>query len=349
MSKHVSLLVAGLLVACMALPAGADPNPDYGYQVKFRQAPMIATPIGDVTGQTRVYYGHNELSTLGQAQQTAPFQGIAMADDFADKRVFADGRPQPVVHLKWWGSYINWSEQPERVPLFLVAWESDVPDPDPDDPATFSHPGEFLQGEVLQRAPAGAAYPGPGSFTEALVPGSNPSEPAYEYNAELACPFPEEPDTVYWLKIAALVPYHEPGTIVAPQWGWHNRDYTVPNAGASTAPAVAPGEHVDGVLPDGQTIWHFQDDAVSAATDLLLNLNATDPCGVVETVLQTDYRPHNYLDDLDGPGPTAGTDWEGIGEHSKDLAFELYTVPEPATLSLLGLGALAVLRRRRTD
>ena len=348
MHKSLALFATGLVVLSLTAFAWADPDPDLGYRVKFSQQPMLATPIGDAAGVTNTYVGHNEFSTLRQIDDVSPvFQGVAMADDFADKQVFADGRPQPVVHLKWWGSYLNESEQPERVRRFLIAWETDVPDPNPTDPATFSHPGQPLQGEVVSLAPAGTVYPAAGEFTAKLVGGSA-VEPVYEYNAELACPFPQKPDTVYWLKIAALLPFTEPGTVIEPLWGWHNRDYTVFDPFASVAPAVVPGEFADGLLPDGQTIWHFQDDAVSANTQLYLNPNATDPCDFVEELLQSNYEPQNYLDDIDGPGPSPTIPgFEGIGEHSKDLAFELYTVPEPATLLLLVGGGIAALAVRR--
>ena len=56
---------------------------------------------------------------------------------------------------------------------------------------------------------------------------------------------------------------------------------------------------------------------------------------------QAGYQPTRYLALADGP--------PGIGEFSKDLAFELYTiVPEPATCALLAIGLAGVsgLRRR---
>ena len=61
-----------------------------------------------------------------------------MADDFADKFT------TPVVHITWWGSYINDlvpSPQP-HVQKFLIAWETDVPQTPG---TTFSHPGSVIQ------------------------------------------------------------------------------------------------------------------------------------------------------------------------------------------------------------
>ncbi len=58
---------------------------------------------------------------------------------------------------------------------------------------------------------------------------------------------------------------------------------------------------------------------------------------------QAGYQPTRYLPLADGP--------PGIGEFSKDLAFELYSIPEPGTWGLLtsgvaGIGALRWRSRR---
>ena len=106
--------------------------------------------------------------------------------------------------------------------------------------------------------------PPPGTFSETFIRPPDPllGEALYKYNAELAIPFQQLPDTVYWLKIVALVDPQEDGFL---QWGWHNRDYSKFDPFASSPPAVVPGEHNEGPLPDGTDIWHFQDDAVSGS------------------------------------------------------------------------------------
>jgi len=335
------------LAACSLLPASlafGDPLPGRDV-LKFSQRPMDGTPIVDASGGTTLYWGHDELSTAysaGSSTQPRIYQGVFMADDFADK--FSS----PVVHVKWWGSYLNNFQSPEYpVDKFLISFESDIPQ-GPNNP--FSRPGEPLLNQIVRRVPIGGLTPGSGTYTEKLVsPGGPPlSEALYEYNAELHLgkEFFQKPDTVYWLKIVALVdlpagvPIDPPPTF-APRWGWHNRDYTIFDPLASTAPAVVPGEFLSGTIgggPVASPIWHFQDDAVTGR----IFVDTAGPMGEIMPVIdQSEYRPTHYEPLADGP--------EQIGQYSKDLAFELYTVPEPATCLLLVASAAAPMfvRQRR--
>jgi PEP-CTERM motif len=333
---HVLTLAAGC-AALFATSAQADPLP--GQILKFDQEPMIARPLAG-----HVFYGHDELSTAYGVNTTAgpptDYRGTFMADDFADKFT------TPVVHLTWWGSYIdnNNAAFPPQPPVqkFLIAFENDVPQP----PGSFSHPGSVIQYEVVT--------PGtltPGTFTETLERPADPvlGEALYRYNAQLALPFAQAPNTVYWLKIAALVDVPQP--VVVPiqpgttQWGWHNRDYTINDPQASVAPNVNPGEFVDGLVPGTNTpIWHFQDDAVSGTLDFNLNPPVGSP-----NITQIGMSPANYqFINSAGVGPIDGP--QGIELHSKDLAFRLYTtpnVPEPASCMLMAIGLAGVFATRR--
>src|SRR5262245_12077746 len=249
------------LVTLFVSGAAADPLPGRSV-LKFRQTPMDGTVINQ-----QKFWGHDELSTaystttiVGGAQIVSPYRGVFMADDFADK--FSS----PVVHVKWWGSYLNDFVLP-NIPVnkFLISFESDIPSTSAN---PFSRPGEPLLNQIVRRGPLA---PGSGTFTEKLVSGGGPplGEDLYEYNAELHLgkEFFQHPDTVYWLKIVALVDVpagividpSQPPTFL-PRWGWHNRDYTIFDPLASTAPAVVPGEHIDGFLPPvgGGSVWHFQ-------------------------------------------------------------------------------------------
>jgi hypothetical protein len=342
-------LIALILAACALLPvsiAFGDPLPGRDV-LKFRQRPMDGTPIVNDAGGTTLYWGHDELSTAySSAAATAPriYQGVFMADDFADK--FSS----PVVHVKWWGSYLNNFQTPEYpVDKFLISFESDIPQ-SPNNP--FSRPGEPLLNQIVRRVPAGGGLtPGSGTFTEKPIsPGGPPlSEALYEYNAELHLgkEFYQKPDTVYWLKIVALVDLPagvpiEPPPTFAPRWGWHNRDYTIFDPLASTAPAVVPGEFLSGTIgagPAAAPIWHFQDDAVTGR----IFVDTAGPMGQIMPVIdQSQYAPTHYQPLADGP--------EQIVQYSKDLAFELYTlVPEPASCLMLlaSTAAIALVSRRR--
>lgn len=335
MNARQQLLAILSLAASAAVAAGlaqADPLPGRDV-LKFTQQPMDFTPIG---GQ--LYFGHDEISTayapmVGPAPAGA-YRGRFMADDFADTL------STPVVHVKWWGSYLN-NFQSTAMPVnkFLIAFEADQPQ-GPNNP--FSHPIPPIFSQIVTLGPLS---PSSGTYSEKLISGGGPplNEDLYEYNAELAVPFPQKADTVYWLKIVALVdtlPGIDPTNPNAPvpRWGWHNRDYTQQNPHAS--PAVSPGEHLAGTIANSP-VYHFQDDAVEGLVNVF---TAIDPTGV-QIVQQVDqpissFMPTRYVNDVDGP--------PGIRGFSKDLAFELYSiVPEPAAGMLLvaGLFGAAMLRR----
>lgn len=352
MTKHLhnslTLAAAACAAAIFAVSAQADPLP--GQVPKFSQQPMVNTAI-----QGQIYFGHDELSTAyGVGNAASPptnYRGTFMADDFADK--FST----PVVHVTWWGSYMNATAAPQPpVQKFLIAFESDVPANTATN--TPSYPGCTTPGcnPVLQYdvVTLGALAPGSGTFTETLVRGPDPvlGEALYKYNAELHLghEFYQQPDTVYWLKIAALVDVPQPVLQPIPpgttQWGWHNRDYTINDPLASTSPAVNPGEFVDGTVPGTNLpIWHFQDDAVQG----ILDFSPNPPVGSFP-INQFNMNPTNYqFVNSAGVGPIDGP--PGIELHSKDLAFRLYTnIPEPAACVLLmgGVFGLAFARRRQS-
>lgn len=337
-AKHFrmfSIVAALLCLAVATVPAMADPLPGRDI-LKFQQLPMDGTKIPSPDGTVREYFGHDELSTAYSVTDAAGnvvgYNGVFMADDFADRF------DTPVVHVRWWGSYID-NQQPQPVDRFLISFESDIP-ADQNPVGNFSRPGDPLLNQIVRRGPLA---PGSGTFTEVPIsPGGPPlDERLYEYNAELHLgkEFFQKPDTVYWLKIVALVDA-EPNLppTARTRWGWHNRDYTIMDPLASVAPAVIPGEHVQGILPPDTRIWHFQDDAVTGR--VFIDTHSTSDGQIMPLIEQFEHRPTFYEANLDGP--------DLIGQFSKDLAFELYTVPEPMTTLLLAGGAmmLAAVRRR---
>jgi hypothetical protein len=199
----------------------------------------------------------------------------------------------------------------------------------------------MLLSQIVTKGPL---VPGSGTFTEAAVAGGSASTPVFVYNAELSLPFAEQPKTVYWLKIVALT------TNVDTQWGWHNRNYTVKDPLAVVPPDLLPGENQVGTIPDpsggvGTPIYHFQDDAVRGVG---ITVGTSTGNSFIEEDPNTAV-PVNYEDRIDGPSTVAGTDFPGIGQYSKDLAFTLYTIPEPGSLVLLTMGISALVIRRRRN
>jgi hypothetical protein len=322
MKSGKAFLLGFALVAFFITPLVADPLP--GESLLFTQRPMVETNFFGP-----VFYGHDETSTAVQLPVGAPFDvyaGTFMADDFALKS------GQAITHLKFWGGYLS-NPSGENVQKFFITFESDVPQ-SANEP--FSHPGTPLLSQIVT---AGPLAPASGTFQEKLIRprgGAPQQTPLYEYNVELETLFVAAPNTVYWLKVVALT---EPiaGGGGKFQWGWHNRDYTINDPLAPTPPAVTPGEFgVFSPIPEIPPIWHFQDDAVAGEvriTDLLF------PGPTRFDVSQTNMSPQHYLADWDGPSY--------IAQHSKDLAFELYGVPEPSAI-VLGFGAgIGLLMRRR--
>jgi hypothetical protein len=336
----------------------ADPLP--GEVLKFQQLPLTGgvpvvpfyagpflnlngLPIPTPTASTAPYPGHDELSTaFATTSNPSAFQGQFMADDFADNFT------TPVVHIRWWGSYLNGAQVPPPsgggVASFLISFETDVPAVS-GTTGSFSHPGTAILSQIvtLTTTPLKA---GSGNFTESLVPGATPNPtdgPLYQYNAELKLPYSEpinsplQPagDPVTWLKIVALAGPNQPSL----EWGWHNRDWSIPDPYALVPPTLVPGENIEGILPStGQNVWHFQDDAVQGAVVITPNsADPTDPKWVFQDVASE--KPTFYKEGVDGP--------TGISNFSKDLAFELYTVPEPSSIVLLSVGAAAIVALRR--
>jgi hypothetical protein len=191
----------------------------------------------------------------------------------------------------------------------------------------------------------GALSPQSGTFTEKMISLGGPplNETLYEYNAELSIPFPQQKDTVHWLKIVALVDHNPSINPLLPnspvtRWGWHNRDYTQQNPNAS--PAVVPGEQNQGNAAN--PIWHFQDDAVTGEVNVNTFIN-TAGVQQVQSVIQflPTFDDEHYVNNVDGPG--------GISQFSQDQAFELFTViPEPATCMLMVAGLAGIVASRRS-
>jgi hypothetical protein len=310
--KNTLLGIAGL-VGAAASPVFAQPLP--GEALKF-----IQYPLGDTaTNPNTIAPGHDELSTAVNNSTAGPvYSGTFAADDFSDNV------NSPVVDVQWWGSYLGSAAgNGNHVQDFLISFESDIPGNAA--AGTFSEPGSVILSQTVKAAPVNSAASG--TFTEALDPTAivGPDGPLYEYNAELATPFPEVADTIYWLKIVALT---NPSDGI--QWGWHNRDYTITDPLAAGPPSVVPGEQNIGSA--AFPVWHFQDDAVTGNIAYIPSQNL---------LREVTNNPLSYNNTTDGFPPGAVTP-------SEDLAFGLYyAVPEPVGLPVLAAGLFLLRRNRR--
>lgn len=279
---------------------------------KFQQL-----PLGDLaTNSASKFPGHDELSTAATNTTGIGVSGTFAADDFSDNVT------SPVVDVQWWGSYLNASAATNPISDFLISFETNVPAA----PGGFSQPGTSLSSQIVA---GGALSPGSGTFTETPVPSlPGPDGQLYQYNAELKVPFPEQAGVTYWLKIVALTGIGDPT-----QWGWHNRDYTIPDPYAA-----APGDSIVGNNILGQPAFHYLDDAVTGSVQYL---PAAPP---PQNLIETNMSPLDYSTNpsIDGFG-------NGVIAPSEDLAFSLYynNVPEPVALPILGMSMFLLRRNRR--
>jgi len=79
-----------------------------------------------------------------------------------------------------------------------------------------------------------------------------------------------------------------------------------------------------------------------------LGLGPTDPFSVVvNEISETEYRSNETIGNSVVPSPADGGGNAGFNNPLNFTSAPQFTVPEPSTLSLLALGAIAAIRRRR--
>jgi len=103
--------VVTALASCLGVSSGAHADPLPGEILSSSSCRSTTRLLGgDLSGARFAQHG---LSVC-QPEWNARLPGLFLADDFADK--FST----PVVHLKWWGSYIN---NPNNSPVnqFLIS------------------------------------------------------------------------------------------------------------------------------------------------------------------------------------------------------------------------------------
>ena len=190
--------------------AGSDgkckckPAPAYKDDIKWSQPPE-RNYLGCINGWDEVSIYYNEP---------------IIADDW----VCLDDRPIKDIH--WWGSFKGWTE-PNQVPpaempaAFHIGIWTDVPDPDPNDPNNFSHPGKL----IWERRCESFVW----SYAGCDVDPRNTSgiDACFQFDQLLSQDqwFHQETNepngTVYWLSIAAIYD----GNVPLHTWGWKTRPH----------------------------------------------------------------------------------------------------------------------------
>jgi hypothetical protein len=161
------------------------------------------------TETDNLYYGWNEISEYDGEQ--------IVADDW-----LCDN-DDPVTAIYWWGSYKGYNivHPPMLLPSsFHIAIWTDIPDPTPDDPNTFSHPNEVVWEIECFNFESGFAGWDYDPLTNCL-------ETCYffeQYLTEAEYFYqrtnPDGTPAIYWISIAAQYP---DGSIVDNPWGWKAR------------------------------------------------------------------------------------------------------------------------------
>jgi len=203
------------------------------------------------------FYGYSDMAFVITSEANEP---NLVADDWRClKRT-------PVTAVVWWGSYIDYGYEatgpfmplpipPERFKLTI--W-TDVPDPNLNDPNTYSHPGHEIWSFDANE------------YDEVLVgydkyPHGEPNEPVFRYSVRL----PQENwfhqldyNEVFWLSVQAIYDQNTPNYT----WGWTNHQH------------VFNDDAVSGRYDDANEVWLWEEleDQTGASEDMSFML-FTDP------------------------------------------------------------------------
>ncbi|MGB2807415.1 MAG: hypothetical protein WBC22_06730 [Sedimentisphaerales bacterium] len=196
---------------------------DKGIYKKWSQPPVVLDPNHDPP----MILGWDEHSTYWYEDATGAGHPLVVADDWACK----DNRPVTDIH--WWGSFHNWTQpKPPALPtVFHIGIWTNVP-VDPDDPDSFSHPGELVWENYCDNYVWNFAgydkdprnninFPGEPGFDE-------PVDACFQFTQLLSQDewFYQEPSDdpdnprIYWLSISPRW-----GSDDHPDWGWKTRPW----------------------------------------------------------------------------------------------------------------------------
>ena len=183
------------------------PTSNKGYYIKWSQPSVALDP-----NIPPLFDGWDELSDYDQKP--------ILADDWKCE----DDRPVTGVH--WWGSYLGWGESsPPSLPeAFHIGIWTNVPDPNVNNPATYSQPDEL----VWENSCDNYVWDVAGGHQDARTGEPNKLETIFQFTQLLSqdewfyqqpTGDPNDPQ-IYWLSIAPVWD-GEPEY----QWGWHNRPH----------------------------------------------------------------------------------------------------------------------------
>jgi len=116
------------------------------------------------------------FSWYAQQDDCGALYDVELADDF----LCGDGFP--ITAVEWWGGH-------DAADHYLIRFYSDIPDPDPPNPLTWSQPGDLLYEE------------GCWEFTAVYDEGLN----QYRFSQYLAVPFCQEFGVIYWFSVTGVV------------------------------------------------------------------------------------------------------------------------------------------------
>lgn len=199
---------------------------------------------------------YEDVESMAYASPTAtnvasltPRINRLVADDFKCSAV------DPITAAVWWGSYINYRyracdcpdmAKPIQPNSFILSIWTDVPDPDPTDPTSYSRPGQKVW-EYRAK-----------DFDEVLVgfdkhpEGSNLArarEPVFRYSVRLPRDkwfYQATGTNVYWFSVAAVYTDKDSANH---RWGWTNHPHSY-NDGAAI--------HVPWIDISGDVTWSWE-------------------------------------------------------------------------------------------
>jgi len=179
----------------------------------------------------------------GASAATTPylFDGVTALSALGLHPVAADDfqleAGQPVTGIHWWGAFANWTESylPPVQPLgFHIGIWTDVPDAQPTNPETSSHPGTLIWENYCtgwtwalagyQEAPQDAA------LGETCFQFTCPLSQNQWFHPPLETAIKGGEAPFYWISVAAI--YDTKGLTASHMWGWLTRSHQFSETGA---------------------------------------------------------------------------------------------------------------------